>query len=121
MIAISVDTDFKASHAVKLGDGSSEEPHEHNWKVRAQVSSDKVNKNGFVMDFLQLKAELEDIVSGFGGDRLEDAVDFKGINCTAENVVKVIFEKLETVLPSSVNLDFVRVIEYPGCMAIFSN
>ena len=121
MIAISVDTDFRASHAVKLGDGSSEEPHEHDWKVRAQVSASEVNKNGFVMDFLQLKAELEDIVSGFGGDRLEDAEDFKGINCTAENVAKVIFEKLEAVLPSGVNLDFVRVIEEPGCMAMFSN
>ena len=121
MIAISVDIDFRANHAVKLADGTSEEPHEHDWKVRAQVSSSQVNKNGFVMDFLQLKAELEDIVSSFGDDRLEDAEDFKGENCTAENVAKVIFRKLEPVLPSDVNLDFVRVIEEFGCMAIYSN
>ena len=56
MVAISVDIDFKASHAVKLADGSSEEPHEHDWKVRSQVSSEKVNKNGFVMDFFAVES-----------------------------------------------------------------
>ena len=58
MFTISVETQFKAGHSVALPDGSREPEHEHFWAVSVEVSTDKLNGSGVVMDFAQLKARL---------------------------------------------------------------
>jgi len=120
MFTISVETSFWASHQLVLPEGSKEPVHHHNWLVSADVSSDKLNSMAVVMDFQELKAMVDDIVSEFDNMALNEISYFRQNNPSAENVAKYIYEKLRAKLPEGVKLQNIRVVEEPGCAANFS-
>ena len=119
MFTVSVETYFRASHQLTLPDGSKEPLHRHSWVVTADVSSDKLNSMGLVMDFYRLKAMVDNIVAEFDDIPLDRIDYFQRNNSSAENVAKYIYEKLEPKLPEGVKLDHIRVVEEPGCSAKF--
>ena len=119
MFTVSVETHFWASHQLTLPDGSKEPLHRHNWAVTADVSSDKLNSMGLVMDFCRLKAMVDNIVAEFDNIPLDRIDYFQRNNSSAENVAKYIYEKLMTKLPGDVNLQSISVVEEPGCSAKF--
>ncbi len=140
MFTISVETSFWASHQLVLPEGSKEPVHHHNWLVSADVSSDKLNSMAVVMDFKELKAMVDDIVSEFDNMALNEISFFRQNNPSAENVAKYailsnsetisstiaenvakyIYEKLRAKLPEGVKLQNIRVVEELGCAANFS-
>lgn len=120
MFTVSVETHFRASHQLTLPDGSKEPLHYHDWAVTAEVSSDKLNSMGFVMDFCRLKAAVDKMVAEFDNIPLDSIDYFQRNNSSAENVAKYIFDKLEPKLSSGVKLRSIRVVEEPGCSAKFS-
>jgi len=119
MFTISVEKHFYASHQLTLPDGSKEPVHSHDWIVTADISSEKLNNMGVVMDFRALKAMVDKIVTGFNNKALESIGYFQQNNPSAENVAKYIYEKLRIKLPESVKLQKVRVTEESGCSATF--
>jgi 6-pyruvoyltetrahydropterin/6-carboxytetrahydropterin synthase len=121
MFLISVETHFNASHQLVLPDGSKEPVHNHDWKVTANVSSDKLNNMGIVMNFQKLKAMVNEAVAEFDNSAMETIEYFQRNNPSAENVAKYIYEKLYNKLPKGVKLRKISVIEEPGCFAEFSN
>ncbi len=128
MFTVNVETHFRASHQLTLPDGSKEPLHHHDWAVTAEVSSDKLNSMGFVMDFRWLKTAVNKTIAEFDNTPL-DSIDYfqpspsEGLgrqnNSSAENVAKYIFDKLEPKLPDGVKLRSIRVVEEPGCSAKF--
>jgi 6-pyruvoyltetrahydropterin/6-carboxytetrahydropterin synthase len=120
MFTIKVQTQFRASHQLTLPDGSKEPLHHHNWAVTANVSSDKLDSTGLVMDFGQLKALVEKTVTEFDNAHLDSIDYFRQNNPSAENMAKYIFDRLEPELPSGVKLRSIKVVEEPGCSAKFS-
>ena len=120
MFTVSVETHFWASHQLALPDGSKEPLHHHNWVVTANLSSDKLDSMGFVMDFYRLKAMVDKTIAEFDNVPLDSIDYFRRNNPSAENVAKYIFDKLEPKLPGGVELRSIRVVEEPGCSAKFS-
>jgi 6-pyruvoyltetrahydropterin/6-carboxytetrahydropterin synthase len=119
MFIISVERHFLASHQLVLPDGSKEPVHNHDWIVAADVSSEKLNNMGVVMNFQKLQAMIDKIVAGFNNKSLGSVNYFQQNNPSAENVAKYIYEKLRIGLPEGVKLRNVRVVEEPGCSAMF--
>ena len=120
MFRITIETQFKASHGVALPDGSREPQHEHFWAVSVEVSADKLDGRGMVIDFAQLNARLSDVTSQLSGAVLNDVDYFRENGSTAENVALYVFQKLEPNLPSSVRLEGVTISEQVGCSARYS-
>ena len=120
MFTISVETHFRASHQLTLPDGSKEPPHYHDWQVRADVSSNKLNNIGIVMNFHRLRELLENSVAELDNTALEKSDYFRKNNPTAENVAKYIYEKLKFRLTNGVKLQSIKIFEEPGCSAKFS-
>jgi 6-pyruvoyltetrahydropterin/6-carboxytetrahydropterin synthase len=120
MFTVSVETHFGASHQLTLPDGSKEPLHHHDWVVTANLSSDKLDSMGFVMDFCRLKAVVDKTIAEFDNAPLDSIDYFRRNNSSAENVAKYIFDKLEPKLPGGVELRSIRVVEEPGCSAKFS-
>jgi 6-pyruvoyl-tetrahydropterin synthase len=120
LFTVSVETQFKASHSVALPDGSREPEHEHFWAVSVEVSGDKLNGSGVVMDFARLKAGLTDITSKLGGGSLSDNDYFREHGPSAESVAMYVFQRLEPKLPDGVRLVSVSVSEQVGCSAKYS-
>jgi len=119
MFTISVERHFQASHQLIMPDGSKEPVHNHNWVVTTNLSSEKLNNMGVVMDFRALQAMIDRTVADFNHKALESIGYFQQNNPSAENVAKYIYEKLLTELPEGVKLQNVRVVEEPGCSASF--
>ena len=126
MFTVSVETHFRASHQLPLpAEGgydqdrrcrpdSKEPEHYHNWSVTADVSSNKLNSRGVVIDFHRLKAAVDNIVAEFDNTALDRTEYFQQNNPSAENVAKYIYEKLEPKLPKGVKLQSIRVVEGPA-------
>jgi len=119
LYTVIVETSFKASHQLTLANGSKEPLHEHEWKIAVRVASKKLNKIGLVIDFHRLKCLLESAVSDIDGCQLENIEFFHKNNSSAENVAKYIYEKLEAMLPKSVQLKDITATEEAGCLAKF--
>ncbi|MHC4187199.1 MAG: 6-pyruvoyl trahydropterin synthase family protein [Planctomycetota bacterium] len=119
MHTVIVETNFRASHQLQLPSGSREPLHEHQWKVSVQVTRKKLNKMGLVIDFHYLKGLVDSTVSDINGHPLEKTEFFQKNNSSAENVAKYIYEKLETILPKSVQLNNITITEENGCLAKF--
>ena len=120
MFTVSVETRFRASHQLALPDGSKESLHRHNWLVAADVSSNRLNSMGLVIDFRQLKTMVDNITAQFSDIRLEEIDYFQQNNSSAEMIAKYIYERLEPELPDGVRLEAVRVVEEQGCSTKFS-
>jgi 6-pyruvoyltetrahydropterin/6-carboxytetrahydropterin synthase len=117
MFTIAVEIHFQASHQITLPDGSKEPLHRHDWITTVEVSSEKLNEIGLVMDFERLRKRIEKIVAPFENTALESHDYFRKTNSSAENVAKFIFEQLEPTIPPDLKLESVRVVEKPGCSA----
>jgi 6-pyruvoyltetrahydropterin/6-carboxytetrahydropterin synthase len=102
-----------------LPDGSKEPVHSHDWSATADVSSEKLNSMGLVMDFNQLKAMIDSIGAEFENGALDAISYFQQNNPSAENVAKYIYDELLIGLPRGVKLQNIRVVEEPGCSAKF--
>jgi len=120
LFTVTVETQFKARHSITLPGRTSEPEHEHFWGVSAEVSADKVDNSGVVMDFAKLKADLTNITSQLGGALLNDVDYFRENGPTSENVAVYIFHRLEPTLPENVRLENVTVSEQVGCFAKYS-
>ena len=119
MFSISAERHFQASHQLTLPDGSKEPVHSHNWVVTANLSSEKLNNMGVVMDFREHQEMIDKTVAGFHNKALESIDYFQQNNPSAENIAKYIYEKLLIELPEGVKLQNVRIVEEPGCSATF--
>jgi 6-pyruvoyltetrahydropterin/6-carboxytetrahydropterin synthase len=113
---ISITTNFRAGHQITVA--SATEPyHTHEWIVEAGVGGERLDENGMLLDFNKLKKILENIVCELDGRKLEDLKCFEGINTTAENVAKYIYDSTKTLLPKRISLLYVEVTETPLCRA----
>jgi 6-pyruvoyltetrahydropterin/6-carboxytetrahydropterin synthase len=99
---IAVEDTFSAAHRLREYEGRCARIHGHNWKVRAFVESTGVNAAGMVLDFNILKTLLKDILEEFDHQNLNDIPVLKGMNPTAENIARTIFDRLAEKLPPGV-------------------
>jgi 6-pyruvoyl-tetrahydropterin synthase len=117
LFTVSIETQFKASHRVKVKLDSLEPEHEHFWGVTVIVSSEKLDVNGVAVDFAWLKARVTDITSQLAGSTLNEIDYFRQKSATAECVAMYVFEHLEPILSKGVRLEGVTVSEQVGCSA----
>ncbi len=117
MFLLTVKTGFSAEHQLKFIDGTSENSHCHDWKVKVAVQSRILDENGLTVDFNVIKAATERVFKDFEGKKLENLAYFKNTNASAENVARYIYQKLEQTLGKVVQLKYVEVTEEKGCKA----
>jgi 6-pyruvoyltetrahydropterin/6-carboxytetrahydropterin synthase len=86
---------FSAAHRLRYLHGKCEELHGHNWKIEVSLSSDRLNKEGVVIDFQILKQKLEKVLKPLDHTYLNDLPYFSGEEPSSENIAKYIFDKLK--------------------------
>lgn len=81
--------EISASHQLRLGyDSKCESLHGHNWIITVYLKAERLNENGMVMDFTEIKAKIH------------DALDHKNLNAflpcnpSAENIARWCQEQL---------------------------
>lgn len=116
---VKIESSFKASHAVRDGDGKFEPAHEHDWQVSAKFRSGKLNDAGMVVDFLVVKAAMDEIFAELKGINLNAIAGLPTTGATAELLAREIAMRLSSALDDEATLYCVKVCEAPGCSAAF--
>ena len=122
---ITIHDHFAAAHAIRLPDDTLEPLHGHDWHVAMTVGSNELDSIETVMDFHDLQAMLDKVISPFRNGHLNNLPPFAGeggklaINPTAERVARWIGEVISRDLPAHVALLSVRVEEATGCFAVW--
>jgi 6-pyruvoyltetrahydropterin/6-carboxytetrahydropterin synthase len=98
MFEITVISNFSGAHRLRYLHGKCEELHGHNWKVEVSVVSNRLNKEGVVIDFKILKQKVEKVLERLDHTYLNDLPYFSGREPSSENIAKYIFDRLKTEL-----------------------
>jgi 6-pyruvoyltetrahydropterin/6-carboxytetrahydropterin synthase len=98
MYEITVTSHFSGAHRLRYLHGKCEELHGHNWKVEVSVTSNRLGKDGIVIDFGILKQKVEKVLKDLDHTYLNDLPHFSGIEPSSENIAKYIFDRLKSDL-----------------------
>jgi len=122
LYTVTVETTFNAQHQLTFANGQIETLHNHNWSLRAAVSNPNLDESGLAIDFIDLKAKIDDIIAPFNNVNLENLPQFgqAGKNASAENIARYIFDSLMTLIQKPLKLLYVEVMEAPKCWAKYS-
>ena len=121
MYEITVLSHFSGAHRLRYLHGKCEELHGHNWKIEVVLSSDRLNKEGVVIDFQILKQKLEKVLKPLDHTYLNDLPYFSGEEPSSENIAKYIFDMLKKDLKGHrANLKRVTAWESETACATYS-
>jgi 6-pyruvoyltetrahydropterin/6-carboxytetrahydropterin synthase len=101
---------FSSAHRLKDYEGSCENIHGHNFKVKVIVCGEKLNNIHFLVDFRTLKSILKEILKKLDHKFLNDIDYFDKTNPTAEMIAKYIFENFSNKLKEFPNVKTYEVV-----------
>ncbi len=112
MYELIVESVFSAAHNLRDYKGACERLHGHNWRVEVRVTAGKLDTTGMVMDFRDLRAEVERALERLDHSYLNEVPPFDKMNATAENLARFIYTELSGALKKGdVKVKSVRVWE----------
>ncbi len=107
---------FRAGHYLRFAQDRREEPHEHDWRIRAVVESPELNADELVMDFEELGQLLRQVVEHLTQvQMLNELSAFQNHNPSTEQLARYVYEKLKIIIPETVHLREVVVWEREDC------
>lgn len=98
MYTLIVDSHFASAHRLADYPGKCAALHGHTWGVSAAVRANELDSIGMCIDFKKIAGSLDEVVDRFDHQTLNDLPDFADINPTAENISRVIFDRLSELL-----------------------
>lgn len=119
MYEVSVEAIFSASHRVRLGDGTLEPLHGHDWRVTVIFAGPSLDETGILVDFEAASRKLDEVVRRLHHTDLNDNPLLRGANPSAEHVARSIFDALREDDALARRLTRVTVTEAPGCSASY--
>jgi len=112
MFEVSVEYTFAAGHALRGYKGKCENVHGHNYKVQLVVAGEQLDATGLLMDFVEVKKNIKELVERLDHRFLNDVSPFDKLNPSAENIAKYFSDELEPfVLNRGLRLHAVTIWE----------
>ena len=94
MFEVSVEETFAAGHALRNYHGKCENVHGHNYRVRVTLEGDALGSNGLLVDFVDVKKQLVEIINRLDHQFINDVEPFTVLNPSAENLAKYFYDEL---------------------------
>lgn len=102
MFEVSVEQSFAAGHALRNYKGACENVHGHNFKVRVTLEGASLDHTGMLVDFLDVKASMQDVISDLDHRFLNDVPPFDVINPSAENIAEYFYKQMSPGLAGNI-------------------
>ena len=124
MYILKFSSHFDGAHQLRNYEGKCARIHGHRWDIEAEVTGEKLDKRGLLVDFHDLKAWLKDICESFDHRMINEVAGFRDeeLNPTAENLAYFIYKKLHAKVRleyNDVKLARVTVWESTNCGATY--
>ena len=114
MFEVAVEQSFASAHALRNYKGRCENVHGHNWKVRVVIQGEKLDQTGMLVDFLDVKSFMGEILDRIDHQFLNEIPPFDVVNPSAENIAEYFYQgmtgKLEDT-PVPVRISEVKIWE----------
>lgn len=124
MYELTYRTSFSAGHHLRGYRGKCEQPHGHNWDVAITLEQTHLDRLGMVIDFRDLKKEVNRVLDNFDHKYLNKLKMFKGknrSNPTTENIARLIYQILQKQLnKNQIKVKHVSVWESSSCGVTYS-
>jgi 6-pyruvoyltetrahydropterin/6-carboxytetrahydropterin synthase len=101
MFEIAVEQGFASAHALRNYKGRCENVHGHNWKVRVVIEGEKLDPTGMLVDFLDVKSLMGEILDRIDHQFLNEIPPFDVINPSAENIAEYFYQQMTGRLQST--------------------
>ncbi len=88
-----IDT-FSAAHQLSFFKTGCERLHGHNWKVEVCVCGERLNGEGILLDFKELKVSLQEVLGYLDHRFLNELEPFKEMSPSSENLARWIAEEM---------------------------
>ena len=119
MFELTTIVDFEAAHRLADYPGKCSRLHGHNWRVEVTVTGSGLDKLGMLVDFRQLKQEVNAVIETLDHYYLNEIEPFRDTNPTAENIARYVYRELAGRLPAGVKAAAVKVWESPHSAAVY--
>src|ERR1700761_5481504 len=124
MFEVTVEDTFAAGHYLRNYKGKCENPHGHNYKVRATLAGKELDKAGLLSDLREIKYAMRLVIARLDLKMLNDLEPFKVLNPSAENLAKYFYDEtnvnLDRVTQGRVRVKNVTVFETDITTATYS-
>ncbi len=95
MYTVAVKRDFVAQHFLIGGDwGPENEWHSHHYVVELQLSGPTLDQHGYLVDIVDIEANLEALVAYYKDKTLNDLPEFAGLNPSIEHFARILATQL---------------------------
>jgi 6-pyruvoyltetrahydropterin/6-carboxytetrahydropterin synthase len=98
MFEVSVEKTFAAGHALRHYHGKCENVHGHNYKVRVTLLGEQLDQAGLLVDFIEVKRLMQQIVDRLDHQFINDVPPFTELNPSAENIARYFYQELSSGL-----------------------
>lgn len=90
MYKVAVKRDFVAQHFLIGGDwGAENEWHSHHYYVEVQLEGAELDRHGYLVDIVDIEANLERLVAYYRDKTLNDLPEFAGLNPSIEHFARI--------------------------------
>jgi 6-pyruvoyltetrahydropterin/6-carboxytetrahydropterin synthase len=113
MYILTVRDHFDAAHSLRGYDGECQRLHGHTWDVEVTVEGTELDAIGIVYDFKTLKTDLTSVLGDYDHQHLNEVPPFDAMNATAENLARVVYQRLTSLVAPCVKVTEVAVWESP--------
>jgi len=98
MYCVTLKDTFSSAHSLWDYNGKFEDLHGHDFRVEVDVERQELDPIGVVIDFLEVKRKLKEVLGRIDHAFLNELPEFKGKNTSAENVARYIHDTLSALL-----------------------
>jgi 6-pyruvoyltetrahydropterin/6-carboxytetrahydropterin synthase len=110
---------FDSAHSLRGYPGECRRLHGHTWDVEVTVAGEALDGLGLLYDFKTLKDDLRAILDDYDHVFLDEVAPFDRLNPTAENLARVVCERLVDAVGSAVTVAEVAVWESPTAKLVY--
>jgi 6-pyruvoyltetrahydropterin/6-carboxytetrahydropterin synthase len=91
MYAVAVATELIAQHYLVGGDwGAENQRHSHRYLLELRLEGDELDRHGYLVDIVEVTAQLERIRATYGDKLLNDLPEFAGLNPSLEHFARIV-------------------------------
>ncbi len=95
MYTVAVKRDFVAQHFLVGGDWGAENlKHSHHYKVELQLEGVTLDEHGYLVDIVNIEANLDALVADYRDKTLNDLDEFAGRNPSIEHFARNLCDRL---------------------------
>lgn len=95
MYTVAVKRDFVGQHFLIGGDwGAENDWHSHHYQVEVQLTGERLDQHGYLVDIVDIEANLEALVAYYRDKTLNELPEFAGLNPSIEHFSRIFCQAL---------------------------